>query len=327
MYYIGIDLGGTNIKAGLMDEHGKVIKNISRKTKSERGAESVVADMAGIALEVIKSAGKRREEIGGIGIGCPGTIESESGVVLYSNNLRWDNVRVVDIMKKTVGDIPVYISNDANMAALGEATFGAGREYGDSVLITLGTGVGGGIVIWDKMFEGNKSAGAEIGHMVIEVGGEECTCGRRGCFEAYSSATALIRDTRRKMTERPDSAMWKRAATLDDVDGLTAFECAKQGDEAAREVVDRYITYLGEGIVNIANVLRPEVVMLGGGVSAQGDALIVPLQKYLDTHVYGKTRTVRVLVIRATLGNTAGIIGAATLAMKKRAEEADRIKV
>lgn len=317
MYYIGIDLGGTNIKGGVMDEQGKVLISKSYKTISERGSNAVVDDMIKLVEDIISSSKIKREEIGGIGIGCPGTIDSENGIVVYSNNLRWEKVELVDRMQKAIPDIPICVSNDANMAALGEATFGAGRTYGDSVLITLGTGVGGGIVIWDKMFEGNKSAGAEIGHMVIEVGGELCTCGRRGCFEAYSSATALIRDTKRKMNEYPDSEMWKRAGTLDKVDGLTAFECAKKGDKAAQEVVDRYITYLGEGIVNIANVLRPEVVMLGGGVSAQGDNLIVPLQKYLDDHVYGKTRTVRVLVIRATLGNNAGMIGAATLAMRR----------
>lgn len=321
MYYIGIDLGGTNIKAGIIDDTGKILAQGSVKTNAKRPYREIIEDMAHLA---IKLAGDKKldlkTDIGGIGVGSPGSIDSEKGIITYSNNLDWHDVHVIEELKKYLPDTPVYIANDANVAALGEAMFGAGREYGDSVLITLGTGVGGGIVIWDKMFEGNRSAGAEIGHMVIEVGGKPCTCGRRGCFEAYSSATALIRDTREAMRRHTSSAMWQYAGDLDRVDGTTAFECAKKGDPAAQAVVDNYIMYLGEGIVNIANVLRPEVIMLGGGVSAQGDNLVKPLQRYIDANAYGGKKGPRVLIMIAKLGNDAGIVGAACLA-KKHIEE------
>ena len=249
----------------------------------------------------------------GIGMGVPGMIDGANGMVVYSNNLGWEHFSIGSAVQSLTG-LPVKIANDANVAALGEAKFGCGKELSTTCMLTLGTGVGGGIVIDGKLFEGNRSAGAELGHSVIVADGEPCTCGRRGCLEAYASATALIRDTRRAMEAHPESALWKLAPTTDAVDGKTAFACAAT-DPVAKSVVDRYIRMLGTGIVNLANEFRPEAVILGGGVCAEGDALIVPLQAFLDREIFAGDKGPSVKILTATLGNSAGILGAAALWM------------
>jgi glucokinase len=216
------------------------------------------------------------------------------------------------LTKKKGEGIPVRIANDANVAALGEVKFGGGKDYENVIMLTLGTGVGGGAVLDGKLMEGNKGAGAEFGHSCISFGGEKCTCGRRGCLEAYASATALIRDTKRAMEKHPESAMWKVAPTLDKVDGATAFS-QKDKDETAKAVVDHYIEMLGTGLCNIAAVFRPEAILLGGGVCAEGDNLIVPLQKYVDENIFAGKLGPRVEIITAKLGNKAGLVGGACL--------------
>lgn len=211
-------------------------------------------------------------------------------------------------------DLPVKISNDANVAALGETKFGAGKAYSDTVFVTLGTGVGGGVIIENKLFEGYRSKGAELGHMVIVRGGEPCACGRRGCMEAYASATALIRDTKRAMEKDKTSAMWDFVGgSLDAVDGRTSFECAKKGDKAAMEVVENYVKYLGEGVCNFINIFRPQAVILGGGVCAQGEYLLKPLREFVEANTYGGDTVPETEITVATLGNDAGLIGAASL--------------
>ena len=230
-------------------------------------------------------------------------------------NFGWNNVPLAELVQKFSGK-RTFVVNDANAAALGEAKFGAGKKYRDSVLVTLGTGVGGGILIDGKLFEGYKSAGAEIGHMVIRQNGELCSCGRKGCFERYASASALIRRTQAAMGENRGSAMWKIAETLKGVDGRTAFLAAKQGDEAARRVVDDYIASLGEGIANIVNVIRPEAVILGGGVSAEGENLLAPLRKYVMPRIYAPDYA-PLDILCAQLGNDAGLYGAAEFANER----------
>ena len=181
-------------------------------------------------------------------------------------------------------------------------------------MLTLGTGVGSGIVIDGKLFEGNRSAGAELGHSVIVAGGEQCTCGRKGCLETYASATALIRDTKRAMQANKDSKMWEIGA-LDNVTGKTAFDY-KDVDESAKQVVENYIEKLGVGITNVANEYRPEAIILGGGVCAQGDTLIKPLQEFLDREIYAGSKGPQVKLLTATLENGAGLLGAAALWME-----------
>ena len=201
------------------------------------------------------------------------------------------------------------------MAALGETMFGAGRGYENAVMITLGTGVGGGLILNGRLFEGNESKGAELGHMVIEAGGEPCNCGRRGCIEAYASATALIRETKKAMRAHPESAMWKFSPDIEAVDGRTSFECAKAGDAAAAEVVDKYLYYLSEAMLNFCNIFRPQVIILGGGVCAQGQYLTDRLTAIMEKEHYGYSGAPKVAIAIATLGNDAGLIGAASLIM------------
>ena len=255
------------------------------------------------------------DELVGVGIGSPGAINSGAGIVDYSPNLGWYNVPIAELILKRVKK-PVKVSNDANVAALGETLFGAGKGYKDTILVTLGTGVGGGVVIGGKLFEGNESKGAELGHSVIVVNGQQCGCGRRGCFEAYSSATALIRETKEAMLRDRGSKMWDFVGgDIDKVDGKTAFETEKQGDATAKLVVNNYVLYLSEGLLNLCNIFRPEAIMLGGGVCAQGDNLLNRLKTRMQALHYGYQGTPAVDLLIASLGNDAGIIGAAALLM------------
>lgn len=313
-YYVGIDLGGTFIKGGIADDLGNIIVNGKVPTETDRGAEVVMDNISSLALSLLEQAGLSISDVEGLGMGVPGMIDSKNGVVLYWNNSNWYDVKISEGIKNRTG-LDVYISNDANTAALGEATFGVGKEYKNMILLTLGTGVGGGIVVDNKLIEGNKGAGAELGHAVIVAGGEQCTCGRKGCLEAYASATAIIRDTKRAMLNHKDSKMWE-IGDVEKVTGKTAFDY-KDNDVYAKEVVDNYISKLACGITNIANMFRPEVVVLGGGVCAQGDNLIKPLQKLVDEEIYAGEKGPRCVVKIASLENSAGILGAVSLVMNK----------
>lgn len=315
MYYVGIDLGGTNIKTGIVGKDGKIVAKSSIPTKGDRPADEVAFDMSVEVLNLVKSAKISMDEVVGVGVGSPGAINSGAGIVDYSCNLGWYNVPIAELILKRVKK-PVKVSNDANVAALGETLFGAGKGYTDTVLITLGTGVGGGIVIGGKLFEGNESKGAELGHSVICVNGEPCACGRRGCLEAYASASALIRETKEAMLRDRGSKMWEFVGgDIDKVDGRTAFETEKQGDAMAKLVVNNYVLYLSEGLLNICNVFRPQAIMLGGGVCAQGDNLLNRLKTRMKAMHYGFRGTPEVELLIASLGNDAGIIGAAALLM------------
>ena len=300
--YIGIDIGGTAIKGVLIDESGKLYGEDSVPTST---GEGIVNSIIALCNRLMKTGG----DIKGIGIGCAGVIDSAEGKVVLAKNLYLSDFPLVKLLKEKI-DLPVKITNDANAAALGEARFGAGKNYKNSILVTLGTGVGGGIVIDGKLFEGNKSAGAEIGHMVIKRGGEPCSCGRRGCFEAYSSATALKKMTKRAMEEDAGSAMWERY-TSDTVTGKTAFEFY-QTDTAAREVVKKYVDHLACALANLANIFRPEVIMLGGGIAKEGERLTKPVQEILDREMFA-AEYAPVKVTVATLGPLAGAFGGAAL--------------
>ncbi len=311
-YYLGIDLGGTFIKGGILDDEGNFLTSDKMPTQSEGGADTVVSNIAKLCEMLLKKVNMTANDITGIGIGVPGMIDSEAGSVVYANNLGWENFPISAFLEKRMG-LPVKIANDANVAALGETKFGCGKAYQNTIMLTLGTGVGGGIVIDGKLFEGVRSAGAELGHSVIVAGGEACTCGRRGCLEAYASATALIRDTKRAMLADRDSKMWEIGA-VDAVTGKTAFDYAKC-DESAKRVVENYIEKLATGIANLANEFRPEAIILGGGVCHEGDALICPLQDLLDREIYAGEKGPQVKIVTASRGNDAGMLGAAALWM------------
>ena len=311
-YYVGIDLGGTFIKGGIVDDLGNIICSDKVPTESEGGQDVVAANIAKLANALIEKAGLSKDDLVGIGMGVPGMIDSENGVVILSNNLKWYNFNIAKAVSDRTG-LNVKIANDANVATLAEVKFGAAKNRRNVIMLTLGTGVGGGIVANGQLIEGNLSVGAELGHAVIARGGEQCTCGRRGCLEAYASATALIRDTKRAMQAHPDSKMWE-IGSLDAVCGKTAFDY-KDTDVYAKEVVDNYIGALATGIANFGNIFRPEVVLLGGGVCAQGDVLIEPLQKLVNQEVFAQDKGPEVKVLIATLENSAGTLGAASLLM------------
>lgn len=312
-YYIGIDVGGTFVKAGVVDENGNIVADGKIASECDKGGNKLAENAATLVMRLLEKSGISKDQIVGAGMGFPGFIDSKNGIVVYSNNVRLSDFPVVEIMQAKLG-LKVKVANDANVAALGEKMFGAGKEYNDMVMITLGTGVGAGIIIDGKLFEGNRSAGAEIGHMLLVHGGEQCTCGRKGCFEAYSSATALIRDTRRAMQNHKDSLMWE-IGSIDNVTGKTPFDYAKK-DKYAAEVVNNYIEMLGSALTDIANIFRPEAIIIGGGVCAQGDNLIVPLKQKIQSELFGADFGSPEVVLRiAELGNKAGLLGAAALFM------------
>jgi len=308
--FVGIDIGGTNIKIAVVDEKGKIVKKSSIKTLSTREYAHVIAD---IVSEITKITNGIEYEA--IGIGCPGAVDSKNGVIEYSPNLYWKNVPLAKLIAAKVKKT-VKVANDASVAALGETKFGAGKNFTDTALITLGTGIGGGFVVGGQLFEGFKSMGAEIGHTVIREGGIKCTCGRKGCFETCASATALIRKTLRAMQIDKNSLMWEYCGhDLNKVDGRTSFECAKKGDATAREVVEEYMQSLADGILNVVNIFRSQAVILGGGICAQGGYLTAPIQNMVDEHRYGGKDSLRTIILTAQLGNDAGVIGAASLVM------------
>ena len=279
-------------------------------------AEKTAFALAELAVQTAEKAGKSMGDVQAIGIGAPGVIDSADGVIVSWTNFGWKHVPLGALVEKYTGK-KTFVLNDANAAALGEAKFGAGKEYSDSVLVTLGTGVGSGIMIGGKLFEGFRSAGAELGHTVIRVGGEQCSCGRRGCFERYASASALIRLTQEGMRLDRGSAMWRFAHTPEEVDGRTVFLAMKEGDPAAQRVFDDYIEGLGEGILNIVNTFRPQAIILGGGISAEGETLLEPLRRYVFPRLYVSVDYAPLSIVCASLGNDAGLYGAAQYAFDR----------
>lgn len=316
-YYIGIDLGGTNIVAGVVDENYRIITKATTKTNCPRPEKEIAADMAKVALEAAQKACISIDDIEWIGIGTPGIANSETGIIEYSNNLGFENTPMVDYIKEYI-DKPVFIENDANAAAYGEFVAGAAKGANNAVCITLGTGVGGGIVIDGKIYAGSNFAGAEIGHTVIEVDGDQCSCGRKGCFEAYSSATGLIRMTKEAMYKDKESKMWQMTEERGGkVSARTAFDCMREGDKSAKEVTDKYIKYLAAGITNTINIFQPDILCIGGGVCNEGDALLIPVKKIVQEEVYTRNSPKNTEIVIAKLGNDAGIIGAAFLGKAK----------
>lgn len=308
---IGMDLGGTFVKIGAVDDDNRIVADTSIPTRLSESPEQVAADMCGAALQLLADHGIDRGRLRGVGIGSPGVIDTAGGIVLYSNNFGWENVPLTGWIRSRMG-VPVRICNDAQCATLGEMAAGAGKGCRNLILLTLGTGVGGGIVIGGRLFTGGHTGGAVIGHNVIRQGGEPCTCGRRGCLEAYASATALIRETKRAIAAHPDSLLG-RGWLPGQVNGATPFEAARQGDSHARRIVDEYIVALGDGISNLVDIFRPDKVLISGGVCNQGEVLIDPLNEYVRGHCYGGASLDIPPVERAQLGNRAGIIGAAAL--------------
>lgn len=316
-YYVGIDLGGTNISVGVVNENYEIISKASTKTNCPRPAVEIAADMAKMSLEAIKKAELIVDDIEWVGIGTPGIANSESGIIEYSNNLGFENVPMSEYIRKYINK-PVFIENDANAAAYGEFVAGAAKGTTHAVCITLGTGVGGGIIIDKKIYTGFNFAGAEIGHTVLEVDGPPCTCGRKGCFEVFSSATGLIRMTNEAMDKNKASLMWKLYSEKGSkVSARTSFDAMRMGDKVATEVVNKYIKYLASGITNIINTFQPDILCIGGGVCNEGDYLLTPIKELVKNEVYTRNSSKNTEIVIAKLGNDAGIIGAAFLGNSK----------
>ncbi|MCL1792905.1 MAG: ROK family protein [Oscillospiraceae bacterium] len=315
MYKLGIDLGGTNIAAGIVDENHKIISKGSVPTKADRDAEEIIRDMGALCDDLMKKAGLAAKDIEYAGIATPGTANRDEGIVEYANNLPFVRFPIAATLQKYVDVKKVYIENDANAATKGEAIAGAAKGCNHAVMITLGTGLGGGVIIDKKVYSGFNFAGAELGHMVIEYNGRPCTCGRRGCWEAYSSATGLINMTKDKLASTRDTSMHKWVEENDGkVSGRTAFVAARRNDKAGLEIVAEYIDYLVCGITNIINIFQPEIFCIGGGICNEGDYLIKPLAEKVDKEQYTRDNAKKTQLKVASLGNDAGIIGAAVLA-------------
>lgn len=313
-YVVGIDLGGMSAKGAIFSLEGKLLAEQRVKTCAKDGFETTVNNLAGLTKALAASMGVKMEEIAAIGMGAPGVVDSAQGIVLRWSNFGWVDAPLAKALNDQT-DIPVCIANDANVAALGESKFGATAQYQSSILLTIGTGVGGGMVFDGKLIEGYRSAGAELGHMTIREGGLPCACGRRGCYEKYASATALIAQTRVAMAENLGSEMWKIAdGRMENVDGRTAFAAARLGDETAKRVIRQYVGYLSEGIADIVNLLRPEAIVLGGGIANEGEDLFGPLREAVDARTYIAMDIVPLKIVGAQLGNKAGVYGAYALA-------------
>ncbi len=318
MYSIGIDLGGTNIAVGVVDAEYRIVKKDSVPTGAHRPADEITADIAALCLRLVKEAGLTMDQIEFAGMATPGTANRDSGVIEYANNIPFFMYPMCEKLSALLGGTKVLIENDANAAAKAEAMAGVARGAKYSVMITLGTGVGGGVVLDGEVYAGFNFAGAELGHIVIEKNGRPCTCGRRGCWEAYSSATGLIKMTREKLEEcrasgRATIMEEMIEGNLEKISGKTAFAAARQGDAAGQEVVDLYIDYLACGLANIINIFQPDVLSIGGGICREGDFLLKPLNERVFREVYTKDREPKTKLCVAALGNDAGIIGAAAL--------------
>lgn len=313
-YYLGLDVGGTAIKMGLFKETDELIDKLNFPTRT---VEYLVDDIYQNIINLFDNNSINIVDLKGIGIGFPGHVDGETGIVVYSNNLVAYNFDIVGKLKEKINTY-IRISNDANVAALGEFHFGKGKDFQNIVFVTLGTGVGGGIIVDGKMLEGKNGAGAEIGHMVISTNGHLCSCGRRGCFETYASATALIRNARVAMINNPTSLLWEIAKSPEKLDGIFFFEALERKDKVATIIFEQYIEDLADGLTNLANIFRPDALILGGGISYRGDVLMEPLQQRLEKMIYGGQWNARVELMISELKNDAGIYGAYAMCSKRK---------
>ena len=307
--YIGIDVGGTNLKAGLVDQSGTILA-VERTPLDFRGPESFADTLASLAKAVMASGGAAAQDVEYVGIGIPGAVAG--GDILYTANIPMKNVPLEKLFRQHL-DLPVLLGNDADCAAVGEWSCGVGRGTKHFIVITLGTGVGGGMILNGKLYSG-CGAGGEVGHIVVQKDGVPCNCGRRGCWEAYASATGLIRETTEAMKAHPESLLHQVAAQNGAVDGRTSFQAAEQGDETALAVCRSYAEYLASGVTDLVNILHPEAVALGGGVAAAPEYLLLdPVREIVARECYARPVGQVPHIVRAELGNDAGIIGAAML--------------
>ena len=312
MIALGVDIGGTSIKGAAIKDDGTLLDSFSLPMDKKASPEVSFLSMCKVIENFLKNK-EYKDEIVGIGLGVPGILDKEKGIIKYSPNMPlWDNFKIVDFVQKRL-DLPVKILNDASSAALGEARFGTGKNFHNIIMITLGTGVGGGIIIEDELFDGNEGAGAQIGHSIVELNGRQCSCGRKGCLEAYASATALNKEANLQAKKHPESLLH----TYSKIGCKEVFDAARKGDETSIKVVDEYIKYLSEGILNFCKIFRPEIILLSGGVANEGQYLVDRVTEYIKVREYGYKHSPEVLIKIGALGYDAGKYGAASLFFKK----------
>ncbi len=314
MFRIGVDLGGTNIAVGIVDNDNKIVEKGSVPTNAGRHPDEIVKDIAGLITELLEKSDIIPCRVEHIGIASPGSINPVNGIVCRATNLGMIDYPIISKLRELLPIKRIKLENDANAAALGEAVAGSGKNVDKFVMVTLGTGVGGGIIIGGKIYSGFNFAGGELGHMVIEHNGRQCGCGRRGCWETYSSATGLINMTKEHMLHNRNSVMWKLVENdIDKVSGKTAFQAAAMGDMTARAVCAEFTDYLACGLINIINIFQPDILSIGGGISNEGENLLAPLRELADRLQFTNAHPVKTQLKIAELKNDAGIIGAASL--------------
>ncbi|MBU3113326.1 ROK family protein [Clostridium lacusfryxellense] len=312
-YYLGVDLGGTNIAAGVVDENFNIIAKDSIPTNAGRSIDEIVSDMAHLSKKVACIANVPLDQFTSWGIGMPSYVNPKTHLLVHANNLGWKNIPIYSYLKKYI-DLPTYIENDANCAALGETLAGIAREYDNAVMLTLGTGVGGGIIQNKRIYAGSDLMGAELGHTKLVYNGELCTCGQRGCLESYCSATALINQAKRKLEISKKSLLYDMCSgDVEQINAKMIFDANNMGDELAQEVVRQYIDYLAAGISTFITIFRSEVIILGGGVAGAGKALFEPLSAKVAENTFAAAEIGVPPVVKSALENDAGIIGAALL--------------
>ena len=312
MNYIGIDIGGTNLKAGLVDEDGLLLAVKTMKIREVSDPDALTDTLVALTRELAQEGGVPMEEIASVGAGVPGVVDIRTGSIVYTCNLPLRNIPLRKLFKRRLG-LHLYVENDANCAALAEYYAGAGQGSKRFVTITLGTGIGSGIILGGKILRGFNFAAGEMGHNVIVKDGIQCTCGRRGCWERYASASALTRETKAAMQADKNTIMWKMTQDIDHVNAKLAFDAAAKGDETARKVIDNWIEYVGVGIANVINTFEPEVICIGGGVSNQGEVLLAPVRAYAENETRNITTGKFPVICACQLHNDAGVIGAAAL--------------
>lgn len=314
-YTIGVDIGGTNIAIGFIDESNQLVLKDSVETPKNGSAKEIISCIVSLISKMSKEMGVTKENYDYIGIGVPGTVNKESKRIEFANNLAFHDEDLMEMLKKHYKEIPIAMNNDANAAAYGEFIAGVGKDVNSLIMVTLGTGIGGGIIIDRRLYEGSNFAAGELGHFVINCEGIACNCGRKGCFEAYASATALIEQTKNAMKMDKESILWEMCDyNLEKVEGKTLFDSVRLFDKAAEKVLNKYIYYLSVGIIDIINIFQPDMVCIGGGISKAGDLILDGLLERVQKEDYARTSKKQARIVFAQLENDAGIIGAGLLA-------------
>lgn len=311
-YYVGVDLGGTNVVVAVIDENGKILNTSSCKTNLPKKPEILISDIANLIDLVLKEASLSINDIENVGIGVPGIVNTREGVIVYSCNFDYSNVKFAEMLENKI-EKKIYIENDANVAALGEFVYGAGVGSETMIVLTLGTGIGGGIILNKQLYRGFNYMGAELGHIVIEQNGRRCNCGRNGCFEAYASATGLAKTAAEVVDKYPNSNLCSVYKKYNKISGKALFDAVVEGDPVAMEVWNIFISHLATGVVNIVNIFQPQILCIGGGVSQAGELLIEPLKEIFDREDYSRNSKNRCKIVSAKLKNDAGLIGASML--------------